>query len=87
MLKEFATRIVGENQNKICRDRFILKCINELPSGTKILDAGAGQLRWREACKNLIYISQDFCQYDGIGNGKGLVRGGAGIMMRKIKRK
>lgn len=68
--------IVGKNDNRSCRDRFILRCINELPYNVKLLDAGAGQLKWKDACKNLIYISQDFCQYDGTGDGKGLVKCG-----------
>ena len=87
MLKKFAMRIVGENQNRICRDKFISKCINELPQETKILDAGAGQLRWRDACRNLTYVSQDFCQYDGTGDGKGIAGGGYGIEMMSIKRR
>ncbi len=78
MQKKFAMHIVGENQNRPCRNKFILKCINELPHGTKILDAGAGQLRWKDACRNLTYISQDFCQYDGTGDGKGLLSVGRG---------
>jgi len=48
---------------------------NELKStvkGKKILDAGAGELRFKEKCCHLEYLSQDICQYDGKGDGKGL---------------
>jgi SAM-dependent methyltransferase len=36
-----------------------------LPAGSRILDAGAGELRNRQHCTHLQYISQDFCQYHG----------------------
>lgn len=42
-----------------------------MPQG-RILDAGAGELRNRPLCSHLAYVSQDFCQYDGGGDGKGL---------------
>lgn len=46
-----------------------------LPAGIKILDAGAGELRWKDTCSHLQYTSQDFCQYDGVGNSDGLNTG------------
>jgi SAM-dependent methyltransferase len=36
-----------------------------LPAGSRILDAGAGELRNRQHCGHLDYVSQDFCQYHG----------------------
>ena len=39
--------------------------------GKRILDAGAGEQRYRKWCTHLNYVSQDFCQYDGFGDGKG----------------
>lgn len=48
---------------------------NELKNtvkGKKILDAGAGELRFKQNCCHLEYLSQDICQYDGKGDGKGL---------------
>jgi SAM-dependent methyltransferase len=38
----------------------------------RILDAGAGELQWKPYCSHLDYVSQDFCQYRGGGNGRGL---------------
>jgi ubiquinone/menaquinone biosynthesis C-methylase UbiE len=38
----------------------------------RILDAGAGELQWKPYCQHLEYVSQDFAQYNGIGDGKGL---------------
>lgn len=42
-----------------------------LPKGSRILDAGAGECRYKPYCNHLIYISQDFCEYTGVGNKKG----------------
>ncbi|MFN8250046.1 MAG: class I SAM-dependent methyltransferase [Ferruginibacter sp.] len=33
-------------------------------SGERILDAGAGEMRFRKYCEHLIYVAQDFAQYD-----------------------
>jgi ubiquinone/menaquinone biosynthesis C-methylase UbiE len=46
-----------------------------IPQGFKVLDAGAGELRNKNYCKHLHYISQDFCQYEGRGNGLALQTG------------
>lgn len=43
-----------------------------MKSGLRILDAGAGELRNRVHCGHLNYVSQDFGQYDGIGDGVGM---------------
>lgn len=61
-----------QNTNEENRKQWIKKQLQDLPQGSSILDAGAGQLRWKEACGHLKYISQDFCQYDGLGNGEGI---------------
>ena len=54
---------------------FLTHEINSLPEGSLLLDAGAGQQKLREYCSNLRYVSQDFCEYDGIGDGRGLHEG------------
>jgi SAM-dependent methyltransferase len=51
---------------------FLRKVIATLPSGSRILDAGAGELRNKPICSHLNYVSQDICQYDGVGNNQGL---------------
>lgn len=38
----------------------------------RILDAGAGELQWKSHCSHMDYVSQDFAQYKGGGDGKGL---------------
>lgn len=49
--------------------------IKRLPAGSIVLDAGAGELRNKPLCKNLEYVSQDFCQYEGVGDGAGIQTG------------
>lgn len=61
--------------NEESRNNWLKKTISALPSGIRILDAGAGELRNKALCSHLDYISQDFCQYEGIGDGKGLQTG------------
>jgi ubiquinone/menaquinone biosynthesis C-methylase UbiE len=46
-----------------------------LPSGLRILDAGAGECQFKKYCGHLDYTSQDFTQYNGEGNNKGLQEG------------
>lgn len=58
--------------NDVNRQAWLKKIITGLPAGLRILDAGAGQLRNSLMCGHLVYVSQDFCQYDGHGDGKGL---------------
>lgn len=58
--------------NEENRKKWIEEQLLSLPQGTSILDAGAGPLRWKKTCSHLKYTSQDFCQYDGTGNQKGI---------------
>lgn len=61
--------------NEENRHLWLEKTLADLPPGARILDAGAGELRNRPLCAHLSYVSQDFCQYEGIGDGKGLQTG------------
>ena len=45
------------------------------PAGKRLLDAGAGECKYKPFCTHLKYVSQDFCQYTGEGNSKGLQMG------------
>jgi len=63
------------NTNEENRQSWLKKTLFSLPQGARILDAGAGELRNRPLCKHLTYVSQDFCQYEGRGDGKGLQTG------------
>ena len=61
----------GRN-NKATRDLWLEKTLSDIPKKSKILDVGAGELRYKKYCKHLEYVSQDFGQYDGKGDSKGL---------------
>lgn len=71
-VKEF---FLGKEKNESSRNRWIEHELKSLPAGAKILDAGAGECKWKDTCRHLKYVSQDFCQYDGSGNGKGAQTG------------
>ncbi len=51
------------------------KVLSGLPAGLKIIDIGAGQCRYKKYCGHLEYVSQDFNQYSGTGDGKGIQTG------------
>ncbi|MDO9324535.1 MAG: methyltransferase domain-containing protein, partial [Methanoregula sp.] len=46
--------------------------MKKIPPGSRILDAGAGEQQYKKFCTHLNYVSQDFAQYDGKGDGKAL---------------
>lgn len=58
--------------NEYKRGEWVKKILESLPSGGKILDAGAGECRYKKYCSHLDYTSQDFSGYDGKGDGVGL---------------
>jgi ubiquinone/menaquinone biosynthesis C-methylase UbiE len=47
----------------------------KVPAGARILDAGAGEQKYRRFCGHLEYVAQDFAQYDGAGDNSGLQMG------------
>jgi 2-polyprenyl-3-methyl-5-hydroxy-6-metoxy-1,4-benzoquinol methylase len=61
--------------NDSTRQDWLRKTLAALPAGTRILDAGAGELRNRALCTHLKYVSQDNCQYEGVGDGVALHSG------------
>jgi ubiquinone/menaquinone biosynthesis C-methylase UbiE len=65
------TQVIGNN-NVTQREEWLQKTLSNIPAGLKILDAGAGELQYKRLCKHLQYVSQDFAQYDGKGDGHGL---------------
>lgn len=62
---------IGVN-NAYSRFKWVISNLEKLEDGTRILDAGAGEQKYKKFCKNLNYLSQDFNQYDGIGDKSGL---------------
>jgi ubiquinone/menaquinone biosynthesis C-methylase UbiE len=49
--------------------------LRQVPQGARILDAGAGEQQFKQFCAHLDYVAQDFAQYDGKGDSKGLQMG------------
>jgi SAM-dependent methyltransferase len=73
--KALLKKLFNTAANEKDRAKWISKTLAEMPAGARILDAGAGELRWKPHCSHLNYVSQDFCQYEGAGNGQGLQTG------------
>jgi SAM-dependent methyltransferase len=62
-------------RNEATRATWLERTLRAIPAGSRILDAGAGELRHKPLCSHLVYVSQDFGQYDGKGDGSGLQPG------------
>lgn len=61
--------------NQSARDAWLTATLAEIPAGGVLLDAGAGEGKYRSLCSHLTYVSQDFAQYDGQGDGAALQTG------------
>ena len=70
----YLTNNIGTTNDEI-RSNWVISELQSLPKGIKLLDAGAGELRFKQYCNHLEYISQDFGSYDGEGDGKGFQMG------------
>ncbi|MCK9265636.1 class I SAM-dependent methyltransferase [bacterium] len=66
----FLNRVGKENESN--REEWIKNILSQIPSKSRILDAGAGECKYKKFCAHLTYVSQDFCQYKGKGNQEGL---------------
>lgn len=62
-------------RNEVTRDQWVVTQLSSIPAGSKILDAGAGEQKYRKHCGHLNYLSQDFCEYDGKGDSSALQTG------------
>lgn len=74
-MKEKIRRYTRTNANEDDRQLWLAKTLAAIPTGLRILDAGAGELRNKPLCAHLKYISQDICEYDGNGDKQGLHTG------------
>lgn len=73
MVKELIKKIVGVGiDNESNRVTWIEQTLKKIPAGSRILDAGAGERQFQKFCAHLKYVSQDFAQYNGLGDGSGL---------------
>ena len=73
MYEKIKNKIIGNVGlgNEKNRDKWLEKVINDIPNQSKILDAGAGELKYEKFCSHLDYTSQDFGKYTGEGNDEG----------------
>jgi ubiquinone/menaquinone biosynthesis C-methylase UbiE len=62
-------------KNESTRECWLESTLKQVPQGSRILDAGAGELKYKKYCSHLNYVSQDFAQYDGKGDASGLQMG------------
>ncbi|MEI7677398.1 MAG: methyltransferase domain-containing protein [Bacteroidales bacterium] len=68
----FRKKPLAGKQNEADRLKWLEKTLQKIPVGSRILDAGAGELAQKKYCTHLNYVSQDFGEYDGSGDGTGL---------------
>jgi ubiquinone/menaquinone biosynthesis C-methylase UbiE len=61
--------------NESTRVAWLEQALKQIPAGARILDAGAGEQRFKNFCAHLDYVAQDFGQYDGKGDQLGLQMG------------
>jgi SAM-dependent methyltransferase len=62
-------------KNLTVRENWLERTLASIPTGGRILDAGAGELQYKRFCSHLDYVSQDFAQYDGQGDQSGIQMG------------
>jgi ubiquinone/menaquinone biosynthesis C-methylase UbiE len=72
--KEEAVNPVGTG-NEANRQAWLKRVLAEMPAGARILDAGAGEQKFKALCAHLDYVAQDFGEYDGRGDSTGLQTG------------
>jgi ubiquinone/menaquinone biosynthesis C-methylase UbiE len=77
MIKEIVKKYLKKKSfagtnNESNRLLWLEAALKKIPAGSRILDAGAGELAQKKYCSHLNYVSQDFAQYDGKGDNKGL---------------
>jgi SAM-dependent methyltransferase len=59
--------VVG-SKNAATRDAWVAQALAALPSGARLLDAGAGECQYKKHCGHLKYVAQDIAVYDGKGD-------------------
>jgi ubiquinone/menaquinone biosynthesis C-methylase UbiE len=67
-MKTFLKKILNLNENENQRKQWLKQTLSKISAGKKILDVGAGELKNKNFCLHLNYVSQDLCEYNGLGN-------------------
>jgi len=62
-------------KNLYTREKWLETSLKSIPTSSRILDAGAGEQKYKKFCSHLKYVAQDFAQYDGKGDARGLQTG------------
>jgi ubiquinone/menaquinone biosynthesis C-methylase UbiE len=77
MIRSLIKKFIGDvgTRNLITRQHWVKDTLLALPAGSRILDAGAGECQYKQYCSHLNYVSQDFNEYKGDGNGAGIQTG------------
>ncbi len=61
--------------NESTRMAWMERTLRALKPGSRVLDAGAGEQRFKRYLTHTRYVAQDFAQYDGKGDARGLQTG------------
>ncbi len=75
LLKPLGRAAQAGKTNESTRNQWVEQTLRAIPSGMRILDAGAGEQQYKKYCSHLEYVSQDFGQYNGQGNNAGMQTG------------
>jgi SAM-dependent methyltransferase len=59
--------LVG-TKNAATRDAWVTEVLAALPTGARLLDAGAGECQYKKHCGHLKYVAQDIAVYNGKGD-------------------
>lgn len=71
-IEKYIIRNFVGTRNQYNRENWLKTTLKQIPAGSRILDAGAGEQQYRRFCAHLNYVAQDFAKYDGKGDGTGL---------------
>ncbi len=55
--------VIGDFRNSEVRDQWVIDKLSEIQDGKILLDAGAGEQKYKPYCSHLKYIAQDFGKY------------------------
>ena len=72
---DLVKNLVGIDANEGVRNQWLRETLSRFPTGARLLDGGAAELRNRPLCNHLLYVSQDICQYEGKGESQGIQTG------------
>lgn len=82
LLQNLMSLLIPQSDSK--REKWVAKELGKLTENSTILDAGAGECRYKKYCEHLRYTSQDFNQYEGVGDKKGIQTGKRDVLQVDI---